>query len=135
MNKIGIYCILLIVIGGVIGVSALNFWMMKESAVGMNFKELQITQMEFTTLGDSDIIIVHVTNLGNTPVTVTAVKINGDTQNNITGDSIHGLTFAVGDSGTITIEHDWTGGNNYTVKLFISDGREQSLLCYYTDTA
>ena len=130
MNKLGIY-ILLIVIGGVLGASALNFWMMNESAVGMNFKELQITQMEFTTLSDSDIIIVHVTNVGNTPVTVAGVKINGDTQNNITGDPVHGLTFNVTDSGTITIEKDWTTGKNYTVDLFTSGG----LIGYYTDTA
>ena len=131
MNKLGIY-IVLIVICGVIGVSALNIWMMNESTVIMNTKELQITQIEFTSLSDSDIIIVHVTNVGTTPVTVAAVKINGDTQNNITGDSIHGLTFAVTDSGTITTEQDWTTGNNYTVSLFTSDG---TLVGYYTDTA
>ena len=131
MNKLGIY-IVLIVICGVIGVSALNIWMMKESTVIMNTKELQITQIEFTSLSDSDIIIVHFTNVGTTPVTVAAVKINGDTQNNITGDSIHGLTFAVTDSGTITTEQDWTTGNNYTVSLFTSDG---TLVGYYTDTA
>jgi hypothetical protein len=130
MNKIGIY-ILLIVIGGVIGVYVLNVWMLNESAVGMNFKELKITKMEFTTLNGSDIIVVHVTNVGNSPVTVAAVEINGDTQNNIIGDSVHGLTFNVTDSGTITIEHDWTVGNNYTVNLFTPHG----LISYYIDTA
>jgi hypothetical protein len=123
---------LVLVIGGVIGVYALNFWMMNESAVGMNVKELQITKMEFTSLSDSDFIIVHFTNVGTSPVTVAAVKINGDTQNNITGDSVHGLSFAVTDSGTITIEQDWTAGNNYTVNLFTSD---ETLVGYYTDTA
>ena len=131
MNKIGIY-ILLIVIGGAIGASVLNFWMMNESAVGMNTKEMRITQMEFTTLGDSDIIILHVTNVGTLPVTVDLVKINRYRQNKITGDSIYGLTFESGDSGTITVEHDWTTGNNYTVNLFHSDG---TLVGYYTDTA
>ena len=131
MNKIGVY-VLLIVICGVIGVSALNFWMMNESTVIMNTKELQITQIEFTSLSDSDIIIVHFTNVGTSPVTVAAVKINGDTQNKITGDSIHDLTFAVTDSGTISIEQNWTVGNTYTVDLFTSDG---TLVGYYTDTA
>jgi hypothetical protein len=131
MNRIGI-CFLLVVIGGAIGAIALIYYMSDPlTIVPMNVKELTVTQMEFTTLSDSEVIVLHVTNSGTKPVTVAAVKINGDTQNKITGDTIHGLTFEPGDSGTITIEHDWTTGNNYTARLFTSDG---TLVGSYTDT-
>jgi hypothetical protein len=134
MNKIDTY-ILLIIIAGVIGASALIYYMSPPLIIagGANIRELTVTQMEFTTLNDSDIIILHVISTSmQRPVILAAVKINGDTQNKITIDSIHGLTFEPGDSGTITIEHDWTTGNDYTVDLFTSDG---TLVGYHTDTA
>ena len=91
--------------------------------------KLAVTQMEFTTLNDSDIIILHVTSLGTSPVTVDIVKINDD---KITGDSIHSLTIQPGDSGIIGIEYDWKTGNSYTVNIFTPDGIRASS---YTDTA
>jgi hypothetical protein len=131
-NKMDAY-FLLIVIGVAIGASVLISYMNNLTIVPMDTKELVITQMEFTTLNDSDIIIIlHVTYPDKYPVTVDIVKINGETQNKITGDPIYGLTFEPGDSGTITIEHDWTTGNNYTVNIFTPDGIRASS---YTDTA
>jgi hypothetical protein len=130
-NKMDVY-FLLIVIGVAIGASVLISYMNNLTIVPMDTKELVITQMEFTTLNDSDIIILHVTYPDKYPVTVDIVKINGETQNKITGDPIYGLTFEPGDSGTITIEHDWTTGNNYTVNIFTPDGIRASS---YTDTA
>jgi hypothetical protein len=132
MNKKVIYIVLVAFIGAAIGAFTLSFWMMNQSRVIMNTKELYITQMEFTTLSDSDVIILHFKNSGTLQVTVDAVKLNGDTQNKITGDSVHGLTFEPGDSGTITIEHDWTTGNSYTARLFTSDG---TLVGSFQDTA
>ena len=132
MNKLGIFIVLIVFIGGAIGASVFYY----KSALTidmMDTKELVVTQMEFTTLNDSDIIILHVTNPETKPLTVATVKINGYTQNKITGDSIHGLTFEpTGDLGTITIEHDWTTGNSYTASLFTSDG---TLVGGYTETA
>ena len=130
-DKIGICFLLVIVMGSAIGVYAL-IYDNSLTIVPMETKELCVTQMEFTTLSDSDIIILHVTNPETKPLTVATVKINGYTQNKITGDSIHGLTFKPGDLGTITIEQNWIAGNNYTVDLFTSDGH---LLGSYTDTA
>ena len=130
IDKKDIYILLVIVIGSVIGASALIYYMSDPlTIVPLNTKELTVTQMEFTTSSDSDIIILHVTSSGTSPVTVGVVRINGD---KITGDSIHGLTFEPGDSGTITIEHEWITGNSYTARLFASDG---SLVGSYTDTA
>ena len=131
MNKKGIYIVLIAYIGAAIVASTLHFWMMNQSRVIMNTKELYITQMEFTTLGDSDVIVLHFKNSGTLRVTVAAVKINGETQNKTTGDSIFGLTFEPGDLGTITVEHDWKTGNTYTARLFTSDG---TLVGSYTDT-
>jgi hypothetical protein len=132
MNKLGIY-IVLIVIGVAIGAIALIYYNPFQMNIEtMDIPELTVTQMEFTTLSDSDIIIVHATNRGTKPVTVVAVKINGDIQNKITVDSIHGLTFEPGDSRTFTIEHDWITGNSYTVSGFTSDG---SMPMSITDTA
>ena len=132
MNKLGIY-IVLIVIGVAIGAIALIYYNPFQMNIEtMDIPELTVTQMEFTTLSDSDIIILHVTNTGIHPVTLAAVKINGDTQNKITVDSIHGLTFEPGDSRTFTIEHDWITGNSYTVSGFTSDG---SMPMSITDTA
>ena len=131
-NKMGAY-FLLIVICGAIGAIALIYYNPFKFTKGMMpTRELCVTQMEFTTLSDSDIIILHVTSACTPTVTVAAVKINGETQNKITGNSIHGLTFEPGDLGTITVEHDWITGNNYTVSMFTSDGH---LLGSYTDTA
>lgn len=130
-DKIGIY--ILLIICAVLAASAFTYYMLNPSTiVPMDTKELVVTQMEFTTLSDSDIIILHVTNPETKPLTVATVKINGYTQNKITGDSIHGLTFEPGDLGTITIEQNWIAGNNYTVDLFTPDGH---LLGSYTDTA
>jgi len=133
MQKLGTY-IILIVIVALIGAITLiyNRQMFQMHIIPMDTKELCVTQMEFTTLSDSDIIILHVTNPEPNPLTVAVVKINGYTQNKITGDSIHGLTFEPGDLGTITIEQNWIVGNNYTVDLFTPDGH---LLGSYTDTA
>ena len=131
MNKLGIFIVLIVFIGGAIGASVFYY----KSALTidmMDTKELVVTQMEFTTLNASDIIILHVTNPETKPLTVATVKINGYTQNKITGDSIQGLTFEPGDLGPITIEYDWIAGNNYTVDLFTPDGH---LLDHYTDTA
>jgi len=131
-NKMDAY-FLLIVISVAVGTIALIYYNPFKETIGdpTRCPELTITQMEFTTLNDSDVIIVNATNTGIYPVTVEAVKINGDTQNKITVDSIHGLTFEIGDSDTITIEYEWTIGNSYTVSLFHSDGQES----FYTDTA
>jgi len=87
--------------------------------------------VDFTTLNDSNIVILHFINSGTKDVILATVKIDGETQNKITVDSIHGLTFQPGDSGTITIEHEWITGNNYTVNMFTSDNMAGS----YTDTA
>jgi len=135
IDKKDIYLLLVIVIGGVIGASAFTYYMLNPLVIdSVHTKELTVTQMEFTTLSDTNIIILYARNTGKFSATVTfaTVKINGDTQNKITGDSIHSLTIEPGDSGTITIEYDWTTGNTYTVNLFTSDG---SLVGYYTDTA
>ena len=131
MNKKGIYIFFLVY--AVLAASAFTYYMLNPLTIRgpTRWPELTVTQMEFTTLSDSDVIIVHVTNTGPKTVTVAAVKINGDTQNKITGDSIHGLTFEPGDSGTITVEHDWTTENTYTARLFTSDG---ALVGSYTDT-
>ena len=130
-DKIDIY--ILLIIFAVLVASALTYYMLNPFVIDtMKTKELCVTQMEFTTLSDSDIIILHVTNPETKPLTVATVKINGYTQNKITGDSIHGLTFEPGDLGTITIEQNWIVGNNYTVDLFTPDGH---LLGSYTDTA
>jgi hypothetical protein len=133
MNKIDTY-ILLIAIGTVIGASALIYYMHNDKIGGDpgRWPELTVTQMEFTTLSDSDIVILHVTSTCTPTVTVAVVKINGYTQNKITGDPIRGLTFETGESGTITVEHDWTTGNKYVVSLFIADG---TMVGGYTDTA
>ena len=131
-NKMDAY-FLLIVLGVAIGAIALIYYEPFKWKKGMMpTRELCVTQMEFTTLSDSDIIILHVTNPETKPLTVATVKINGYTQNKITGDSIHGLTFEPGDLCTITIEQNWIAGNNYTVDLFTPDGH---LLGSYTDTA
>ena len=135
MNKIDIYLLLVIVIGGVIGASALIYYNPFALTIdSVNTKELTVTQMEFTTLSDSDVIILYARNSGKFSVTVTfaTVKINGDTQNKITGDSIHSLIIEPGDSGMIAIEHEWITGNKYAVNLFTSDGQKVG---YYTDTA
>ena len=95
-------------------------------------KELTVTQMEFTTLSDTDVIILLVRNSGKFSVTVDVAKINGEIQNKFTGDSIHGLTFQPGDSGTIIIEHDWITGTKYAVSVFDSDG---TLVIGYSDIA
>ena len=131
-NKMDAY-FLLIILGVAIGASALVCYMSGPlTIVPMETKELVVTQMEFTTLNDSNIIILHVTNPETKPLTVATVKINGYTQNKITGDPIHGLTFEPADSGTIAIEQNWIAGNNYTASLFISDG---TLVGSYTGTA
>jgi len=137
MNKIYIYLLLVIVIVGAIGASGLFYYYttpltIDSLALAERTHELTVTQMEFTTLNDSDIIILHVTSTKTSPVTVDILKINGETQNKITGDSIYGLTFEPGNSGTIRIEHDWTTENNYTVNIFTPDGIRVSS---YTNTA
>ena len=132
-NKMDAYFLLIVISFGIGAITLIyNRQMFQMHIIPMDTKELIVTQMEFTTLSDSDIIILHVTNPETKPLTVATVKINGYTQNKITGDSIHGLTFEPGDLGTITVEQDWTTGNNYTASLFTSDGH---LLGSYTDTA
>ena len=122
-----------LIIFAVLAASAFTYYMLNPLVIDqMKTKELLVTQMEFTTLSDSDIIILHVINPEINPLTVATVKINGETQNKITGNSIHGLTFEPDDLGTITVEHDWRTGNSYTVSMFTSDGH---LLGSYTDTA
>jgi hypothetical protein len=109
-------------------------WTEISATIGfMETSELTINQMTFTA-GDSENgqILVELTNSGTSAVTVSMVKVNGATQTNVTGDTTHGLTFPAGDSGTITIEQDWTAGNKYSVTLFSSDG---TLVGAYTDTA
>ena len=132
-NKMDAY-FLLIVISVAVGTIALIYYNPFKETIGdpTRCPELTITQMEFTTLNDSDIIILHVTSTKTSPVTVDILKINGETQNKITGDSIYGLTFEPGNSGTIRIEHDWTTENNYTVNIFTPDGIRVSS---YTNTA
>ena len=123
----------LILIGCLIGACALIYCMspvtIDSIALAERSQKLTITQMEFTTLNESDIIILHVTSLGTSPVTVDVVKINDD---KITKDSIHSLTIEPGDSGIIGIQYDWITGNNYTVNIFTPDGIRASS---YTDTA
>jgi hypothetical protein len=130
-NKMDAYFLLIVISVGIGAIALIYYNPFKEIIAPMDIPELTITQMEFTTLSDSEIIIVHATNTGTLPVTVDAVKINGETQNKITVDSIHGLTFEPGDSRTFTLEHDWITGNSYTVSLFNSGGWES----FYTDTA
>jgi hypothetical protein len=123
----------LILIGCLIGACALIYCMspvtIDSIALAERSQKLTITQMEFTTLNESDIIILHVTSLGTSPVTVDVVKINDD---KITKDSIHSLTIEPGDSGIIGIQYDWITGNNYTVNIFTPDGIRASS---YTETA
>jgi hypothetical protein len=123
----------LILIGCLIGACALIYCMspvtIDSIALAERSQKLTITQMEFTTLNESDIIILHVTSLGTSPVTVDVVKINDD---KITKDSIHSLTIEPGDSGIIGIEYDWITGNSYTVDIFTPDGIRASS---YTETA
>ena len=128
-DKVDIYLLLVILVGGLIGASVLIYMSGPLTIVHMETTELIVTQMEFTASSDSDVIILHFVNSGTLQVTVDAVKINNE---KIPKDSIHGLTSAPGESGTMIIEYDWTTGNNYTVNLFTSDG---TLAGYYTDTA
>ena len=130
MNKKGIYIICSIY--AVLGASAFTYYILNPVKIGGHpgrGGELAVKQMEFTTLNDSDIIILHVTNSGVPAITVATIKINDDL---ITGEYIHSLTIEPGDSGTITVEHDWTPGNSYTVSLFTSSG---TLVGGYRDTA
>ena len=131
-NKMDAYFLLLVISVGIGAIALIYYNPFKFTKGMMPTRELCVTQMEFTTLSDSDIIILHVTNPEINPLTVVTVKINGETQNKITGNSIHGLTFEPGDLGTITVEHDWRTGNSYTVSMFTSDGH---LLGSYTDIA
>jgi len=79
-DKIDIY--ILLIIFAVLVASALTYYMLNPFVIDtMKTKELCVTQMEFTTLSDSDIIILHVTNPETKPLTVAIVKINGETQN------------------------------------------------------
>ena len=114
---------LLVVISVAIGAIALICYNPFKMVIDtLDTMELTVTQMEFTTLNDSDIIILHVTNSGTLPVTVDAVKIKDETRNKITVDSIHGPTFKAGGSGTITVDYDWITGTKYSVIGFTSDG-------------
>ena len=124
----------LILIGCLIGACALIYYYTTPLTIDSigpieRAYKLTVTQMEFTTLNNSDIIILHVTSLGTSPVTVDVVKINDD---KITKDSIHSLIIEPGDSGIIGIEYDWITGNSYTVNIFTPDGIRASS---YTDTA
>ena len=131
-NKMDAY-FLLIVISVAIGAIALICYNPFKMVIDtLDTMELTVTQMEFTTLNDSDIIILHVTNSGTLPVTVDAVKINDETRNKITVDSIHGPTFKAGGSGIIGIKYDWIIGTKYSVIGFTSDG---VMVMSYTDTA
>ena len=128
MNKKGIYILFLVY--ALLAASALTYYMLNPVIIdSVHTKELTVTHVEFTTLNDSNIIVLYARNSGKFSVTVDAVKINDDL---ITGDSIHSLTIEPGDSGTITIEHDWITGNSYTVRLFTADG---TLVSSRTDTA
>jgi hypothetical protein len=132
-DKIGIY--ILLTIYALLAASAFTYYMLNPLVIdSVHTRELTVTQMEFTTLSDTNIIILYARNTGKFSATVTfaTVKINGDTQNKITGDSIHSLTIEPGDSGIIAIEHDWITGNKYAVNLFTPDGL---LVGSYTDTA
>ena len=132
MNNKGIYIILIIF--AVLAASSFTYYMMNPLVIDSisNMKELTVTQMEFTTLSDTDVIILLVRNSGKFSVTVDVVKINGEIQNKFTIDSIHGPTFEPGDSGTIIIEHDWITGTKYAVSVFDSDG---TLVIGYSDIA
>jgi len=132
-DKIGIY--ILLTIYALLAASAFTYYMLNPLVIdSVHTRELTVTQMEFTTLSDTNIIILYARNTGKFSATVTfaTVKINGDTQNKITGNSIHSLTIEPGDSGIIAIEHDWITGNKYAVNLFTPDGL---LVGSYTDTA
>jgi hypothetical protein len=132
-DKIGIY--ILLTIYALLAASAFTYYMLNPLVIdSVHTRELTVTQMEFTTLSDTNIIILYARNTGKFSATVTfaTVKINGDTQNKITGDSIHSLIIEPGDSGMIAIEHDWITGNKYAVNLFTPDGL---LVGSYTETA
>ena len=76
MQKLGTY-IILIVIVALIGAITLiyNRQMFQMHIIPMDTKELVVTQMEFTTLSDSDIIILHVTYPDTLPVTVAVMNL------------------------------------------------------------
>jgi hypothetical protein len=128
MNKKGVYILFLVY--AVLAASVFAYYMLNPVVIdSVHTKELTVTHMEFTTSNDSDVIVLYARNSGKFSVTVDAAKINGDL---ITGDSIHSLTIEPNDSGTITIKHDWTTANTYTINMFTADGQ---MVSSYTDTA
>ncbi|MFC1487699.1 hypothetical protein ACFLRN_08450 [Thermoproteota archaeon] len=65
-----------LIIFAVLVASAFTYYMLNPLTIGpMDTKELVVTQMEFTTLSDSDIIILHVTYPDTLPVTVAVMNL------------------------------------------------------------
>jgi len=132
MKNIGVY-VLLVVIGGVIGASALIYYMSDPlTLVPMETRGLEVRQMTFGLGNGNGTITVSLTSSGTCDVTVSLVKVNGNAVD-LDDWTMSAAPVPAGEPATLNISNQTiVSGNTYAVNIFTADG---TMVGSYTDTA
>ena len=85
----------------------------------MGTVSVTITNVAFNE-GNPNTISISLKNTGTTTVTIAQIKVNNAI---VTIDNTSTLTYAAGDTGTITIDESWVAGNPYKMDLYDSSGQ------------
>jgi len=132
MKNIGVY-VLLVVIGGAIGASALIYYMSDPlTLVPMETRGLEVRQMTFGLGNGNGTITVSLTSSGTCDVTVSLVKVNGNAVD-LDDWTMSAAPVPAGEPATLNISNQTiVSGNTYAVNIFTADG---TMVGSYTDTA
>jgi flagellin-like protein len=97
---------------------AVAAWMGALTVSFMGSSSMTITSVSFTGATNNNVTL-SVKNTGTNKVTIGQVKVNNVVT---TIDSSSKLTYASGDTGTITLDTTWVSGNPYKIDLYDATG-------------